>query len=210
MISTQSDHPRLLTIGHSDHEIEKFIELLRSHGVTAVADVRSSPYSRFHGQFNREPLMQSLRGAGVDYVFLGAELGARRSERECYVDGQAKYERVARLPAFRAGLDRLRRGLETHTIALMCAEKDPITCHRMVLVCRHLRSEPIEIAHILADGQIETTDDAETRLLEATNLAGGSLFEERSALVERAYGIQGEKIAYTESEVGPVVQGGAA
>lgn len=202
--------PCLFTIGHSDHEMPEFVSLLERYGVTAIADVRSQPYSRFHGQFNRETLAELLNRAGIQYVFLGRELGARRSERESYHEKQARYDLIAKLPAFHEGLDRLRRGLTTHRIALLCAEKDPITCHRTVLVCRHLRADFIDIRHILADGSIETMDQAETRLLEAVKVPAEHLFRARSELIEHAYDLQGERIAFTESGAPPVTSGGMA
>lgn len=210
MIEINSTDTCLFTIGHSNHEMSEFVSLLTRHGITAIADVRSHPYSRFHGQFNREVLAECLNRAEIQYVFLGRELGARRSERESYRENQARYDLIARLPAFREGLSRLRRGLITHRIALLCAEKDPITCHRTVLVCRHLRSEPIRIQHILDDGSIETMEQAEARLLEAVKLPSEHLFRPRSELIEEAYDMQAERIAYTESEAQPMPNGARA
>lgn len=200
MIERTTRKSDLFTIGHSDHEMSDFISLLARYGINVVADVRSHPYSRFHAQFNRETLAESLKRAGVQYVFLGRELGARRSERETYEGGQARYDRIARLPLFRDGLDRLRRGIISHRIVLLCAERDPITCHRTVLVCRQLRSDPIDIRHILDDGAIETMEQAENRLLDAVGLPPTHLFHSRSELIEQAYELQGDRIAYTESE----------
>ena len=93
------------------------------------------------------------------------ELGARRDEQECYVDGQAVYERVALLPLFKEGIDRVIRGSKAYAIALMCAEKEPLDCHRTVLICRHVRSH-VRIKHILADGALEEHAQTEKRLLE--------------------------------------------
>jgi len=210
MIESNGTKPCLFTIGHSDHEMPEFVSLLTQHGVNAIADVRSQPYSRFHGQFNRETLAELLKRAGIQYVFLGRELGARRSERESYQGKQARYDLISQLPAFREGLNRLRGGLAKHRIALLCAEKDPITCHRTVLVCRHLRSDPIVIQHILEDSSIETTQQAEVRLLEAVGLPPTHLFKGHSELIEQAYDLQAERIAYTESEVSHVTSGGSA
>ncbi len=203
-------YPSLFTIGHSNHEMPEFVSLLTRHGVNAIADVRSHPYSRFHGQFNREALAEALKRAGIQYVFLGRELGARRTEMESYQDKQARYELVSELPAFREGLERVRRGLASHRIALMCAEKDPITCHRTILVCRRLRSDAIDIRHILEDGAIETNEEAESRLLEAVGLPPVSLFNDRSELIEEAYDLQGERIAYTEPDEPATSNGDAA
>src|SRR5688572_17480831 len=133
--------PDLFTIGHSTHSAEKFLELLRAHRIDALGDVRSNPFSAWTPQFNRTALEPALRAASVQYVFLGDDLGARRTEREAYVDGVARYERIAKLPAFQTGLDRVRKGARKFRLALMCAEKDCLECHRAILVCRHLRRD---------------------------------------------------------------------
>lgn len=188
--------PGLFTVGHSNHAFDDFLTLLRTAGVDAIADVRSSPYSRFNPQFNREALAAALERAGVRYAFLGRELGARREEPECYDGSTACYELIARSPLFRRGLDRVRRGAATHRLALLCAEKDPLTCHRMILVCRHLRADGGPITHVHDDGRLESHADAESRLLALCGLDGGDLFHTREELVERAYDMQGARIAY--------------
>lgn len=210
MIDDIASKPNLFTIGHSDHELPDLIATLAKHEVNAVADVRSHPYSRFHGQFNRETLTECLNLAGIEYVFLGRELGARRWERECYHNQQAKYDLIKRLPAFQEGLKRLRDGLTTHRIALLCAEKDPIICHRTILICRHLRTEDINIRHIREDGSVETNEQAEARLIEAVGLPPTHLFLSRDELIEMAYDLQAERIAYSEADTSPMTSGGAA
>jgi uncharacterized protein (DUF488 family) len=204
----ETSRTSLFTIGHSDHELDHFLSLLRAHAIDAVADVRSHPYSRFHEQFNREGFASALKRAGIKYVFLGDELGARRIERESYVEKQARYELISKLPAFHEGLRRLRQGLAAHRVSLLCAEKDPITCHRMVLVCRPLRREAIDIQHILADGALETTEQAEMRLLDEVGLPQEDLFSTRAELIERAYDLQAERIAYVEPETPSAIAGG--
>lgn len=190
----------LLTIGHSHHEWVHFEALLRQHEITAVADVRSSPYSRYTPQFNREPMQACLRSVDCAYAYLGRELGARRHEPECYDGRTARYDLVAESSEFRAGLERVRDGLRNHRVALLCAEKDPITCHRMVLVCRHLRGETFNIFHVLDDGRLESTDEVESRLLRAVGVPETGLFQDRSALVEEAYERQGRRLAWVEPD----------
>ncbi len=191
---------RLLTVGHSNREPAEFIELLHRHGVTAVADVRSQPYSRYLPQFNRETLKEWLTDSEIAYVFLGDELGARRTEAECYVDGQAKYELIEKTPAFQKGLDRIRSGVERHAIALMCAEKDPITCHRAILVAKALRTE-MEIAHIISVEELESHRDMEERLLRLWNLEEQSLFLTKEERLREAYEKQGARIGFVEKEM---------
>ncbi len=186
---------QLLTIGHSTLEIDAFIALLIENGVTAVADVRSSPYSRHSPQFNTDSLRRALFAHQIQYVFLGQELGARRSEPECYVDDVAKYELIASTDAFARGIHRLRSGLTSHRITLLCAEKDPLTCHRMILVCRHLRDD-VAITHIIDPGECETQEHAEARLLKLVGLPDRDLFRSKGELLDEAYSKQGHQIAY--------------
>src|SRR2546422_785677 len=113
-------HQRVFTIGHSNLELERFLGMLRQHGIQAVADVRSSPYSQYNPQFNREPLQRALQEHGFSYAFLGAELGARRSERDCYTNGRADYALISRTPAFKRGIDRVLQGAAKMRVALMC------------------------------------------------------------------------------------------
>jgi uncharacterized protein (DUF488 family) len=186
----------IFTIGHSDHRIERFLVLLARHRVDAVADVRSLPRSRFNPQFDRDALTTSLKAAGMRYVFLGEELGARRSEPDCYVDGKARYELIARLPRFHDGLKRLQEGAIRFRIAIMCAEKDPLTCHRSILVCRRLRNL-LSIRHILADGDVEQQEQFERRLMKVVGVNGSDLISTHCEAVEHAYDLQGERIAYS-------------
>lgn len=187
----------LFTIGHSTQSWEQFVELLSRHRIGAIGDVRSSPYSARFPQYNREVLDRALRLVNIRYVFLGDELGARRAERECYVDGVARYDRISRTAAFRAGLERVQTGVARFRLALMCAEKDPLECHRTILVCRQFRND-MNIQHILHDGSIETHTDAETRLMAEEKVPGDDLFTPREELIAKAYDRRGGKIAYHE------------
>lgn len=196
----------LYTIGHSNGTCEHFADLLAQHEIDVIADVRSSPYSAYNPQFNREPLQGFLKARGVEYVFLGDELGARRNEPECYDDsGRVHYERIARTPAFSRGIGRLAELAAEHRVALMCAEKDPLTCHRTILVCRFARDVFPDVRHILHDGSLEIQADAESRLLKLARLPERDLFHSREELVEQAYQKQEGRVAYTAEDVGEVV-----
>lgn len=196
--------PALFTIGHSNHPLAQFLGLLSQHRVSLIADVRSSPYSKYLPHFSKDALGMALRDAEVDYLFLGKELGARRTEEICYVDGQARYDRIAKLPLFRRGLDNIFEGIEHRNVALMCSEADPLECHRTILVCRELRKLRPELAitHILADGAEEPHETSEERLVQLHGLEFelfGELTSE-SGLIEKAYDLQAESIAYTKSQ----------
>ena len=186
----------LFTIGHSSHELHDFLRLLQEYGVEAVCDVRSSPYSGRNPQFNKEALRDALSERRIRYVFLGKELGARSEDPGSYVDGQARYDRIAKTDLFKSGLERVLKGAQSFRVALMCAEGDPLSCHRTILVCHELKNSDLSIAHILSNGTIESHEDAEERLLRITGLENGDLFRERSELIEEAYEAHGRKIAY--------------
>jgi len=190
----------LFSIGHSSHTIDKFTCLLKRYGIEVIADVRSYPYSKYSPQFNKDILENVLRNANIDYMFLGRELGARRSEEGCYIEGQAKYEVIAHLPIFRAGLERLLDGIKTYSVALMCSEGDPIVCHRTILVCREIIKvcPDLKITHILGDGTTEMHEHVQERLVKLHKLQP-ELFGDltsASALIEKAFELQAERIAY--------------
>jgi len=187
------------TIGHSNHNISTFINLLKKNGITALADVRSHPYSRYAPQYSMEPLKKAMANADIAYVFLGKELGARSENPACYTQGKVQYSRLAEEQIFLAGIDRVIQGMKKYRIALMCAEKDPIECHRALLVARKLFESGIQISHILANGSLETHEDFESRLLYLCNLPEGDMFNSREEFLVKAYSIQGDRVAYEDS-----------
>lgn len=191
----------IYTIGHSNHEISTFIGLLQLHGVNALVDVRSHPYSRFVPQYSREPLDATLAGLDIAYVFLGKELGARTNNSACYNQGKVQYDRLAKEPCFIEGLNRIRQGMEHYSIALMCAEKDPLDCHRAVLVARKIFEGGIAVSHIHADESLEPHQEMESRLLALCKLPEGDMFKSRKEFVAEAYSIQGERIAYQDKSM---------
>jgi uncharacterized protein (DUF488 family) len=190
----------IFTIGHSNHPREHFVALLQQHCVTAVCDVRSRPFSRYNPQFNREELQEFLSGCGIKYVFLGAELGARSDDPACFENGKVQYERLARTELFRQGLERVRQGMGEHRVALMCAEKEPLECHRTILVARYLAKLGYAVRHIHADGKLESHAEVLARLRELLGLPEQDLFRSREEVVEDAYRLQERRIAYDSSD----------
>ncbi len=185
------------TVGHSNHSIERFLEILQAVDVTAIADVRSQPFSRYNPQFNRGSLKESLRVRGIAYVFVGKELGARSDEPSCYERGQVQYGRLAKTALFKAGLDRVMAGAHKYRIALMCAEKEPLDCHRTLLVGKALKDRGVNVAHILANGDIELYDEAMTRLLAMTRVPREDLFRTADELLKEALARQERRVAYS-------------
>lgn len=154
----------IYTVGHSNHGINDFLALLLQHGITALADVRSRPWSRHVPHFSQEALKAAVTGAGMAYVFLGKELGARPDDPDCYVGGKVSYARLAQRPVFADGIRRLLDGRERFRIALMCAEKDPADCHRAHLVAPALVQAGVAVLHIHADGHLESHENWQQRV----------------------------------------------
>ena len=153
----------LLTIGHSNHPTGHFLALLARHGVETVADVRSRPYSRFVPQYRKRTLAGILADAGIGYLFLGEELGGkpRRGDLAAAPDYAARI----RAAAFQDGIAQLLAAVQQARVALLCRERDPLECHRLHLICRHLAPERLDIRHILPDGSVEMQSATERRLL---------------------------------------------
>lgn len=188
----------IYTVGHSNHRAETFFDLLERHGIEAVADVRSYPASRRNPHFNGKALEAALAGRGIRYLFLGNELGARHRDASCQREGHVDYELVAATADFRQGLDRVAEQARGARLALMCAEKEPLDCHRTLLVARHLKDRGLRILHILADGSIEEHEATEKRLLA---LAGGDEapllrpLEDAAKALARAYAARARRIS---------------
>ena len=178
-----------------------FTKLLAQHDIEAVADVRSAPYSRRYPQFNRDALKEALRANGIAYVFLGRELGARSRDPGCYANGRVDFRKLARTALFRSGIKRVLEGSQQMRIALMCAEKEPLACHRTLLVARELVRGDSKVNHILADGTLETHRDAMNRLCEQLGIAE-DLLRSPEEMENDAYAAQGERIAYSNVKAG--------
>jgi len=185
----------IYTIGHSRHSQDEFVNLLRSHQVTALADVRSHPHSKFMPHFCKDELRSLLATNGIRYVFLGDSLGARPADQRCYIEGKASYELIARTPAFAEGISRLMAGREKYRIALMCAERDPIDCHRAILVAHALEKAGATVWHIHSDGSTESHENLQERLLNTLGL-NTDMFQDGRNNLDKAFKLRGEQIAF--------------
>ena len=184
----------LLTVGHSNLSADRFMALMQDAGVTAIADVRSVPFSRRFPWFSGPKLAACLQGAEIAYLPFGDVLGGRPRDPEFYCDSVADYEKMAASAPFRAGLDRLGEAMERFRLCLMCAEREPLDCHRCLLVARALAERGSRLGHVLADGAIEPHAVTEERLL---GRAGGldDLFGDRAARLAQAYRARARKVA---------------
>ena len=165
MTDKTASRATIYTIGHSNHPIERFVELLRGAGIEAVLDVRSVPQSRHFPQFGRKRLEETLASNGIDYVFLGDALGGKPKDPAVRRNGVVDYQLVAATPLFQDGLTRVAQEGAARRVALMCAEKAPMDCHRTVLIARHLAGRGHEVTHVLADGTAKSHAEIEEELL---------------------------------------------
>lgn len=186
------------TVGHSTHTYEQLLDLLRAASITAVADVRTAPFSRQFPQFNKDALQSELRMDGIAYSFLGKELGGRPTGSQYYCDGVADYERMAQSSDFGRGLQRVLEGARKYRIALMCSERDPLNCHRCLLVGRALAARGVAVKHVLADGTIADHREIEERLLKSEDQQGDDLFLSPDERLAKAYQKRARKVAYAE------------
>lgn len=198
---------RVFTVGHSNHPISKFLQLLKQHAVTTIADVRSAPYSQFAPQFSNVPLRKALRAEGIKYAFLGRELGARSADPTCYENGRVRYDRLAQTDLFHVGIDRLVSGSDSETVAILCSEKDPLDCHRTLLVARALTGRGLAIDHILPDGSLESYEDSMLRLLDKTGQPPPDFFTTVDERIDKALREQELRIAYVDKELARATDG---
>lgn len=197
---------RLVSVGHSNHDWPAFVVLLRGVGVTAVADVRSSPYSGRFPYFNREPLLRGLHDEGIAYIFLGDLLGGRPGQSSLYDEGgRVNYERVRRTEVFERGLGQLSHALNANTVAFLCSEEDPLDCHRGLMIAPALCERGFVPHHLRKNGIVETNEQMENRLLRETGVSVGLLdglfattltAEDRRSMLAEAYRLMALRKAY--------------
>ena len=186
----------LFSIGHSNIPAERFIAMQRTAGVTAIADVRSTPFSRFCPWFSAKNLAPLLADAGIGYAAYGVELGGRPRDPALYRDGIADFEAMARQADFQAGLDRLVAAAAQGRVCVMCSEREPLECHRCLLVTRALAARGLNVGHILYDGTTEPHAATEQRLL-ALEGEGQDLFVTgQNERLAAAYSRRARAVAY--------------
>jgi uncharacterized protein (DUF488 family) len=191
----------LLTIGHSNIAAERFIGLLRTAGVDTIADVRSTPFSRRFPWFSGKNLAARLEQEGMRYAAFGDSLGGRPHDPALYCDGVADYEAMAKQEPFRAGLEALLTLAAERRVCLMCAEREPLDCHRCLLVARALAARGLSIGHILHDGRIEPHASTEQRLL-AQNGAADLFAPGQRERLAAAYRSRARAVAYRTEPTG--------
>jgi uncharacterized protein (DUF488 family) len=204
---------QIFTIGYSGFQIDEFVRVLRENEIAAVIDVRSSPYSGYHVDYNKEPLKRVLKNNGIAYRDYSVEFGARQTRTEFFApEGYLDFKKYVLSDSFQEGVTRIERGIEAgYTPALMCAEKDPMNCHRTIMVGRWFHDHGYTVRHIQPDGIVESHDSVERRLREEfsvkqlMNQIGFDTNDENDVkqitlseemLTSEAYDKQNRKIAY--------------
>jgi uncharacterized protein (DUF488 family) len=191
----------IYTIGHSNYESYQFIKILHSHSIETIVDVRSAPYSKYCPQFNMDTIKQALNNSGIEYLFLGKELGARPKEQDCYVGGKVSFEKLRESEFFKKGMLQLLDETEKHNIAIMCSEKEPIDCHRAILISRVLTQQGVTVKHILSEKELMEHKDLEEQLLKKCKVEE-TLFDTESSKqlnLQEAYQKQEKMISYQEA-----------
>lgn len=193
-------HP-VYTVGHSNLELAELAGALKKFSIALLADVRSLPRSMRYPQFSRDNLEEGLREAGIRYLFLGDELGGRPADPKLYgSNGMVNYRARRACRDFQYGIERVVDEARSGPLALLCAEEDPLTCHRFLLITPELALRGIAPLHIRKGATLETQAEAEDRLLAAHQMgafAGASLFPtDRATALADALVVQAEKCAY--------------
>lgn len=197
----------IFSIGHSTQSLDDFISVLRKNEISVVVDVRSSPFSKFTPQFNKDSIFSALKNSEIDYLFFGEHLGARPEDPSCYLNGKVQYARLAAKSGFKNALIRLLKGAQNYRIALMCAEKEPLDCHRTILVSQALFESGCEVKHILHDGSLEVHAKTLDRLLTMMKVSDTDLFKSREELHAQALRKQESRIAHRKDGPGAAMDG---
>lgn len=207
MRESQPAKTRIFTVGHSDQQPHELVGLLRQHGVTAVVDLRSHPWSAWASQFNRAAIRTTLKQRQIRYAFMGDSLGARPMDPAHYENGKVVYQRLAASPQYRQGIELLIANATRERIALMCSEQDPFNCHRAILIAPELERAGLEVQHLLNSGELITQRDLTEQLLHRERLDRPDLLQGRAERVALAFERRGNAIAWkkpTESRPAPI------
>jgi uncharacterized protein (DUF488 family) len=192
---------QLFTIGHSNLEWPTFTQTLLCFGIELLVDVRSRPHSSRYPQFSQPEFEEALRASGLRYLFLGDELGGRPEDPKMYgANGVVNYAARRQAHDFQRGVERVLTEVQQRTLALLCAEEDPLSCHRFLMVCPELVARGAEPQHIRKGGVLESQRESEDRLLDAhhfSDVTSASLFPVgRATALDDAYAAQAQKCAF--------------
>ncbi|NIY75305.1 DUF488 domain-containing protein [Thalassospira sp. HF15] len=162
--SPASSERIIYTVGYAGHDRHSLLNLFKEHGITAVADIRTFKRSSYWTAFDSESFGPYLRENGIAYVFLGDVMGGKPQIPDLYPDGQLDYGLMAERDDFKSGIERLVSGAEKYRICLMCAEKDPLDCHRTLLIAPALKEAGFDLCHLF-DGRVECQSETDARMI---------------------------------------------
>jgi uncharacterized protein (DUF488 family) len=196
--------PIIYTVGHSTHQLDYFLELLKEYGVTCLIDVRSVAASSYNPQYNKEPLTSFLKRNGIQYLHFAEEFGARHNDPDLLDDeGKVDFAKVRKSWAFKNGVERIWQGLDKgFTISLMCSESEPFDCHRFSMVSIALDKDGFDVKHIMKDKTLKTNADLENQLLKKYDkkLPKPDMFNPNVTMddqLKEAYRLKNKEIAFS-------------
>ena len=202
--------PVIYTIGHSNHQLEFFLELLQAFSIDCLVDVRSMPASAYNPQFNKEALSHFLKSNAIQYHHYGKEFGARHADPAVLdEEGKVDFELIRKTPAFISGMQRLiQQAQEGKTITLMCSESDPMECHRFSMIAVALEAAGLEVRHILKDKNWKSNIALENQLLKrfSKKIPQPDLFQPNITIADQlqaAYRLHNKEVAYSPSAKEP-------
>lgn len=197
-VESNSRQLSCLTIGHSDLPVEAFVYYLHKIRVDCIIDVRSTPYSKYQPQYNREEISRVLKQENIEYRYMGDDLGGRYSDPALlFPDGTVNYQKVSETQKFMNGLNEVISLIESgKNIALMCSEKDPLRCHRYALIARNLQKKGINVTHLYPELIQKTNAALEAQILSGDNVAEQTLLNNIPEKLELAYLNLNKKIGY--------------
>jgi len=196
--------PIIYTIGHSTHQIDYFVELLKEYSVNCVIDVRSLAASTYNPQFNKEPLSNYLKKNGITYQHFADEFGARHSDPDLLdEDGKVDFEKIRKSWNFKNGVERLWLAMDKgFIIALMCSESEPFDCHRFSMISIALEKDGFDVQHILKDKALKSNAELEKQLLKKYDkkIPKPDMFEPNISVEDQlnaAYRLRNQEIAFS-------------
>lgn len=156
------------TIGHSTRKLEEFIDIIKSYGIDCVMDVRSCPHgsNNYNRQYDRDSLEIKIKQSGINYIYMGEQLGKKRIENEALdADGKADFDKIMECSTFKKGINRIVEGIKRgHKIVLMCSERNPFNCHRSILLGYALMKNGVTMEHIIDEKKSKSQNRIEEEI----------------------------------------------
>lgn len=197
----------IFTIGYSGFSFGEFADMLQKNHISAVIDVRSSPYSRHFPDYDRETLKNALIQKHIYYKNYAHEFGARQDNPLFYTDGIMDFTKFSHSEQFLQGVEKLTQSMKKgYIFALMCAEKEPVTCHRAILVARAFRDRNYKVIHLMPDGNHLSQTDIDNTLIEKffpnrNQLSFNAEILSDEEMLAKAYILQNKEIGFKWSDM---------